>query len=91
MPRAQTLGNISVPPTPEDERHLLKLQAVVYLAKIVILSSTAFIGIWMVLSFIPIFWVGDFDKALKILPAIVPFWGTITGTVLGYLFGKNDP
>jgi hypothetical protein len=44
----------------------------------------------MLLSFIPIFWTGDFDEALKILPAIVPFWGTITGAVLGYLFGKNE-
>lgn len=87
--KAKPLGEIEIPVTPQDHRELLKLQSVVFLAKLVVWASVTFIALWMILSFLPVFEYGDFDKAMKILPAIVPFWGTITGLVLGYLFGKK--
>lgn len=90
MPQPNILGNIDVPPTPEDHRELIKLKSVIFLAKLVVWASIGFITGWMVLIILPVFNQGDFDKAMQVLPAIVPFWGTITGAVLGYLFGKKE-
>jgi hypothetical protein len=90
MARGQALGDIKAP-APEDERHMVKLQAAVFMGKSVILASAGIIAIWMVMGFILIIYTDRFEDSLKIMPAIIPFWGTISGAVLGYLFGKNDP
>lgn len=90
MPHGHELGDLESPPTPEDHRELIKLQSTVFLAKLVVWASVVFVGVWMLLSFLPVLSDhGDFDKAMKILPAIGSFWGTITGTILGYVFGKR--
>ncbi|CAN2048386.1 hypothetical protein GMMP1_570100 [Candidatus Magnetomoraceae bacterium gMMP-1] len=67
-----------------------KLMSAITLSKLVVIASIALIAGWMLSSFILlVYFGGKLDDALKILTAVIPFWSTITGTVLGYLFGKD--
>ncbi|CAN2042051.1 hypothetical protein GMMP15_660094 [Candidatus Magnetomoraceae bacterium gMMP-15] len=66
-----------------------KFNTASYLSKMVVIASIALIAVWMLSSFFLVYFGGKLDDALKILTAVIPFWSTITGTVLGYLFGKD--
>ena len=62
-----------------------KLEAVVKISYTVVGASI----LMLLISFLPVFNIGDVAKAERVFPIIVPFWSTVAGTVLGYLFGRE--
>ena len=90
MPKSQPLGDVKAPPTPEEHRNMIKLGAAITMARVVIGALIGFTTLWMVFMFFNVPSNELFDRGMKIFPVIVPFWATISGTVLGYLFGKNE-
>jgi len=92
MAKSSPLGDLTIPVTP-DHREMLKIQSAIYLAKLVLWATVGYIILWMLAAIFAALWNFEetkFDKMMKVLPAIVPYWGTISGTVLGYLFGKKE-
>lgn len=77
--------------TKEEELKEKKLKAVINIAYCVIIAFIVMSIIWMLLSYIILLKEGtSVDNMLKIWTTIIPFWSTMIGSVLGYLFGKKE-
>ena len=90
MPRDEDLGDIAPERTPEDPRRWMKTSAAIQMAKLIIWTSALFVAGWSIVSFIPVFGGGDFDKARMILSDVASYWGPISGAALGFMFGVRN-
>lgn len=84
------LEEISERKAEEESLFGKQLTAAIYLAKLVIWASIGLIVIWMLMVCLHLFTGLNIDTAMKIPSVFIPFWSTITGAVLGYLFGKKE-
>ncbi len=89
------LGNFKEPIKMEEIKVKIE-QGRFAMAKWVIIASIGFILLFLIFSFIILMSNNCLDgkdpleRLIKVYLEIIPFWATITGTILGYHFIKKE-
>ena len=90
MPRKGIeLGDTTPPPTAKDVLEYTKLNAVVVIARIVVLASVVLVLGWIGITAVYATRAAVVETMRNALGCVIPFWSTITGVVLGYLFTRG--